>query len=196
MPSGLVVGWRVWWVERRELCSLAREYRWKPGENAATCLAGEQVPCSLSPGRSCRCGFWALFSPRAAMHLVSPAQDHRRAVFGLISGYGTIALHGTEGFRAEFATIACLFPDRIGESVRLERARRRRYVDAGETMNQLIDSSTDPLKAVADRYGVLLVPLKTALSIGLLDELGATIEATQEVQALFTSYHQLAFAMS
>jgi hypothetical protein len=130
------------------------------------------------------------------MNLVSQAQDRRRAVFGLINGYGTIALHGTEGFRAEFATIACLFPDRIGASGRLERVRRPRYVDAGDATKQWIDGSTGALKAIADRYGVPLVPLKSALSIGLLDELGATKEATEEVRAMFIRYRQLAFVLS
>lgn len=175
-----VVGWRLWRVREGELHSWAVEHVWQPGENMAECFADEMSRCPRSPGKLCRCGFWALFTPTAAMRLAAE-KPTGRAVMGLIKGYGTVALHGAEGFRAEMATVTCIFADEISlASVeRLWRGLQRRF-RGGPGHRPL--GSTDALKKLASHYGVPLVSLQSALSLGLLNELGVARDAITELQ--------------
>lgn len=161
-----VIGWRTWVVDGDRLTAISRRSVWEPGENRAECFARG---CSDVPGRHCHCGFWALNSPVAAMYMAMgrrfappgvPVPQPAVAV-GLIHGYGAIALHGAQGFRAEYASIVCLFAD----------------------APQPCQPSTDPLSAIAERYGVPHPTLQAALSIGLLQEFGVETHAIQELRS-------------
>lgn len=183
IDSEPVVGWRLWKVREDELYSWAVENVWEPGENKAVCLSDRLYRCPQAPGTSCRCGFWALYSPVAAIRLAS-ATPAARAVIGLVAAYGTVALHGREGFRAEMARITCLFSDEIALAPveRLWRSLRRRLhlrADDGPSENL---SRTRTLKTLASRYSVPLVSLQTAISFGLLTELGVQQDAIVELQ--------------
>lgn len=184
IDSEPLVGWRLWKVREGELCSWAVEHVWHPGENKAACLADRLYPCPQSPGRSCRCGFWALYSPVAAIRLASTTPASA-AVIGLVAAFGTVAVHGTEGFRAEMARVTCLFTDEIAVAP-VERLWRswRRWVNkrADDGLNDPILSRTDTLKRVAGRYAVPLVSLRSAISLGLLGELGIQQDAILELQ--------------
>lgn len=184
IDSDSLVGWRLWKVREHELCSWAANHVWQPGENRAVCLADRLYRCPEAPGTSCRCGFWALYSPVAAIRLASETPA-ARAVIGLIEAFGTVALHGREGFRAEMARVTCLFTDEIAmaPAERLWRSLRRRFNrrstgDLGEAMQR----RTDSLKPVAGRYAVPLISLESAISLGVLGEMGVQHDAIAELQ--------------
>ena len=176
-----VVGWRLWRVREDELCSWAVEHVWPPGENNAACLSDGLFRCLQAPGPSCRCGFWALNSPVSAIRLAS-AKPAARAVLGLITAFGTVAVHGREGFRAEVASVACLFSDEIAlpPAERLWRSLRRRLFRRAD--DELIPRRTDSLKSLAARYSVPVVSLQSAISLGLLGELGVQQDAVVELE--------------
>ncbi len=183
MDSEPVVGWRLWRVSQDELCSWAVEYVWQPGDNKAVCLADRLYRCPQPPGTSCRCGFWALYSPVAAIRLAS-ATPTARAVIGLVAAFGTVAVHGREGFRAEMARVTCLFTDQIALAPfeRLWRSLRRRlHRPADDGLKDQILSRTDTLKPLAGRYAVPLISLQSAISLGLLSELGVQPDAIAEL---------------
>src|SRR5262245_40650270 len=106
-----VLGWRIWKVRGERLASWAVDYCWEPGENRAVCLAPGRPACAAPPGRRCQCGFWALWSPQQSLARAAGAFEPPWQVMGLIAGWGTVALHDREGFRAECATVRCLFTD-------------------------------------------------------------------------------------
>lgn len=179
-----VVGWRLWKVREDQLCSWAIEHVWQPGENTAICLSDGPFRCPQAPGTSCRCGFWALYSPVAAIRLAS-AKPNARAVIGLVATFGTVAVHGSEGFRAEMARVTCLFSDEIvlAPVERLWRSLRRRLHGRSDVaLNDLSRRRTDTLKPVAGRYLVPLVSFRSAISLGLLGELGVQQDAIAELQ--------------
>src|SRR5215831_8072891 len=114
-----VLGWRLWRLREGQLASWGVDYRWDPGDNHARCIVRGRSACRLSPGQYCQCGIWAVWSPRecrdrAGMEAGVDGSEH---VMGLISGWGTIAVHGREGFRAEWAAVRCLFTNRPGTLV-------------------------------------------------------------------------------
>jgi hypothetical protein len=191
-----VVGWRVWKVSDGHLESWAVDYRWQPGENHARCLAHDRDACPSSPGPHCQCGFWALWSPRrCAARASSATEPPGRHVMGLVAGWGTVALHRDEGFRAEYAAPRCLFTDRpwagwmsglaAGWMTRWWRWRHR-GLPSPEPDD---DAARDPrrwdlLRAVAARYAVPLVSLRTAVDVGLLGELGVPATQVEEASRL------------
>jgi hypothetical protein len=183
IDSEPVVGWRLWKVKEDELRSWAVKYVWEPGDNKAVCLADGPHQCPEAPGRSCRCGFWALYSPLAAIRLAAatPAEGE---VIGLIEAFGTVAVHGREGFRAEMARVSCLFADEIAlvPLERIWRCLRRRLHRAAAGLNDPIPRRIAALKPVASRYAVPLVFLQSAVSLGLLGELGVEQDAIAELQ--------------
>ena len=108
-----VLGWRIWNVRDGRLDSWAVSYRWDRGENRAACLVFDRRPCASPPGRRCQCGFWAVWSPLQCLDRARAATEPPWGVaMGLVIGWGTVALHGREGFRAERAAVRCLFTDR------------------------------------------------------------------------------------
>ena len=83
------------------------------------------------------------------------------------------------------ATVTCLFSDEIALAPveRLWRSlRRRMHRRADDGLNDPILSPNDPLKTVAGRYAVPLVSLQSAISLGLLGELGVQQDAIVELQ--------------
>ena len=158
-------------------------YVWTLGENRATCTAQHTAQCSQPPGPNCHCGFWALWSPLAAM-----SRDFSgEAVLGLISGYGAVAFHGEEGFRAEFASLACVFTDRIESEISAKFVRsvgRRQRQSLARALglpgNQIL-RRRDRYK-IGEFYGVPCLSIKSALSLGLLEEFGVRPQAIWELR--------------
>jgi hypothetical protein len=172
-----IVGWRVWNLRDGRLGSWAIDRCWKPGENVATCLPYSSRACRSSPGHGCQCGFWAVWSPMDCVVRACTAKEPPWHAMGLVAGWGTVALHGREGFRAERAALLCLFTDRPwAGSWRSRRAGRLvrpwRFLLRWTSPGEVEARYTAALDAVATHYGVPLVSLREAVRIGLLDELG------------------------
>src|SRR5919198_1555586 len=110
-----LLGWRLWRVRGPRLESWAASCAWDTTDNAARCLAPVRR-CSRSPGRGCRCGFWGLFSPLRCLDRARAERTERSSVLGLIRAWGEVAVHGQEGFRAEHASVVCLFTDWVWEA--------------------------------------------------------------------------------
>lgn len=165
-PRSAVIGWRMWVLTRGGLAAWAMRYTWAVGPNTASCLSAEvEVGDHHAPGQRCRCGFWAVFDPGTCMVLLKKSSPVDSVVLGLVRAWGDIAIHGEEGFRAEHASVACLFTDRLmdgmpkwvtGLDERLWTIRARR------------------LRRTSERYGVPLLSLQDAYSTGLLAEFGVS----------------------
>lgn len=183
-PGEPVVGWRLWKAKNGKLHSWAVDHVWQSGANNAVCLSDPPYRCAQSPGTSCKCGYWGLYSPRATVE-IARATMSTEAVIGLVVGYGTVALHGPEGFRAESAMVTCLFSDEL-VSAPVDRLwhglqRRLHRAGVGDTTDDLKRRTRD-LNAVAADYSVPLATLRGALSLGLLGELGVQRQAVRELQ--------------
>ena len=185
-----VLGWRLWRVRGRSLRSWGINSCWDTGENTARCFNG-QGGCPRSPGRRCLCGFWGLFSPLAALEMARKERDESTAVLGLIRGWGECAVHTDEGFRAEHASVACLFsdwawdaavmprPGPLGSAIRWRVQRAVGYVPTRPRRNPDRESH---LREVAINYGVPLVRLADAARHGVLHEYGATRAMLRDVE--------------
>jgi hypothetical protein len=186
-----VLGWRIWKLRDGHLESLVVDHRWEPGANRAACLAPAR-PCSESPGRHCQCGFWAVWSPRQCVSRAGA--EPPRQVMGVIAGWGAVAMHGAEGFRAEHAAVRCLFIDRpwrwqtTGAGRRLAAWWRRATGRPPEAEAPPADSLDrrhwEALRLAASRYAVPVVSLRDAASLGLLGELGLPAEGIAEAASL------------
>jgi hypothetical protein len=192
-PVEPVVGWRIWRLVGWRLESWAVDYCWQPGENRAVCLPRNRVACESPPGPHCQCGFWAVWSPRACLARADSDSELCWHVMGLISGWGTVALHGREGFRAERAAIRCLFTDWSPSAYRsaMARGRLHRWVRRRMGASEAQASPTrrdrrrvEALHDVAGRYGVPLVSLLGAVEVGLLSELGVPSAQVEEAAFL------------
>ena len=192
-----VVGWRVWALRDGRLASWAVPYTWEPGENLARCLVPSRpMGCvrppdphrMQPPGRGCGCGFWALFSPLHALDRARSTRHELRSVLGLVQGWGSIALHGAEGFRAERAEVVCLFRDWCWDSpllsghpagvkyrLGLRAWRFRAFWPAPGRSEELAEA--------ASTYQVPLLSLKAALTHGVLAEFGVDPRARRQVEA-------------
>jgi len=190
-----VLGFRIWRLEAGRLRSWAVDYCWEPGENRARCLTLNSRACDAPPGRRCQCGFWAVWSPRRCVSRVYTGADPRRCVMGLIAGWGTVALHHHEGFRAECAAPVCLFVDRPWTVS--EPSAVRRWVSGwwARTTGRALRPQPPPeveedpelrdgLVEAATRYSIPLVPIETAASVGLLAELGVSPAQIEEALRL------------
>jgi hypothetical protein len=87
---------------------------------------------------------------------------HRTVAVGLIQGYGAIAVHGGEGFRARLARVACIFSD---------------------APQPLLTESVEARRTVAEEYGVPCITLDAAISIGFLHEMGVDPQAVEQLKA-------------
>jgi hypothetical protein len=189
-----VAGWRVWRLGVERLRSWVLDADWQPGANEARCLDRHAAilrrpPCEVSPGKGCWCGFWALWDITTCLAKArgEGAAVGSPAVVGLISGWGTVAIHGNEGFRAQYASVSCLLSDSVwaesldplcGRPVRLTRFARRLG---------LMAPTPHPLKALeraAATYQVPLLSLATAVRGGVLGELGVPAEQVLRVRAV------------
>ncbi|MHB8590127.1 MAG: hypothetical protein ACYDA0_14975 [Candidatus Dormibacteraceae bacterium] len=112
---------------------------------------------------------------------------------GLINGWGTVALHGKEGFRAERAAIVCLFTDQVSGPFQPRPDHPpfkwwRGLLSMGSvfvpeaTIEEHSSQLPSQLGPVAESYGVPVQTLKSALHAGLLGELGIATEAISEVE--------------
>jgi hypothetical protein len=165
-----VVGWRLWRLGYGCLESLMADHRWEPGENRARCLTLNHSVCPEPPGQRCLCGFWAVWSVRQTLTMACLGQEPPWYVLGLIAGWGTVAMHGTEGFRAERAAVRCLFTDRPWQGP----PHRERRLAA--------------LRWASARHAVPLLPLRRAVEAGLLGELGLAEEQVGEAADLDARY--------
>jgi hypothetical protein len=186
-----IVGWRLWRVRGSRLESWAASFTWEPDDNVARCLAPVRR-CPTSPGRGCRCGFWGLFSPLRCIDRARAERTERSSVLGLIRAWGEVAVHGSEGFRAEHARVVCLFTDWVWESPTLpcpEKGVARWWWRAMEALHYVPRPvPPDPwrrqaLQEAAPAYGVPLLSLKDAVRYGVLDEMGADEEMRREAQS-------------
>ena len=114
-------------------------------------------------------------------------------VLGLVAGWGTVALHGREGFRAQNASTVCLFTDWAGRARVpnlaegwLERWLGRADVRLFNRRWSLRVEDPDrmfALRSAAQRYEVPLVSLQAALELRVLGEWGIPRGRVQEVEA-------------
>jgi hypothetical protein len=188
-----IVGWRLWKLHGGRLRSWVVVHDWEVGPNEARCFAGDTaaslfIPpprprCEHPPGRECKCGLWALWDFRTCARKAreeSQRWDSRAVVIGLMEGWGTVAIHGDEGFRSQYAVVRCLFSDAIADRL---PARARwwtpllRLACAGEPDTR----RTTSLQRVAELYGVPLVSLADAVRLGVLGELGVSERGVREV---------------
>lgn len=190
-----VIGWRLWRLDAGRLRSWVVAQDWQVGPNEARCLVGDgpaslfgpapRRPCERSPGRGCRCGLWALRDFASCARKARDESQHwdtRDIVIGLVEGWGTVAIHGDEGFRSQYAAVRCLFTDPIADRgpapprwwERVVRLSRARDSDARRATS---------LRCVAELYGVPLVSLADAVRLGILGELGLPESGVREVAA-------------
>jgi hypothetical protein len=118
-------------------------------------------------------------------------------VMGLIAGWGTVAMHGREGFRAERAAMKCLFTDWSWNASKWHGSgglsgwwHRTRGPAAEPEPPVPVDPDlgrADALREVAARYGVPLVSLRRATSLGLLSEWEIPRAQIEEARRLGTS---------
>lgn len=191
-----VVGWRVWALREGRLASWAVPYTWAPGENLARCLVPPRpMGCipppdphrTQPPGRGCGCGFWALFSPLQALDRARSTRHELQSVLGLVRGWGAIAVHGSEGFRAERAEVLCLFRDWCWDSPLLSGHPAGVKYRIGLLAWRFRGFRPAPnrhqeLEQAASAYGVPLLPLHTALTHGVLAEFGVDPLARRQVE--------------
>lgn len=184
-----VVGWRVWRLERDRLRSLAVRYVWQAEENEAVCLKELQA-CDASPGFGCKCGFWALRDPALC---VPRARSEQNSVLGIIAGWGTVALHGTEGFRSQFAMVRCLLLDwpwdetltaiaQVGTPVRWQRPFLPWH-------RQPSQAWTSEIRRAALGHRVPVISLTQAIPLGVLAELGVDTVMVSELEARLRRGH-------
>lgn len=180
------LGWRVWRLRPEGLRSWAAGCYWQPGPNAATCLSSN--PCPAPPGNACRCGYWALFSLTHCLHHARVDSRERMTVLGLVQGWGEVALHGEEGFRAANAAVVALFTDWVWDTGRSGAHARPwwwRLLHVGEGAAAHPDPNRDHLlTSVAKAHGVPVLPLRDALRSGFLAEVGLDAGRRQEVARL------------
>lgn len=131
-----------------------------------------------SPGHGCSCGFWALWDLGCCVAKARrEAREGVEPVIGLMSGWGEIAIHGDEGFRAEHAAILCLFSDSVWDDRFDPILPRPRLLARLLRWHRPVAAGPPPvpaLRAVASRYAVPLVPVAQARRSGLLSEFGVT----------------------
>ena len=187
-----MLGWRLWRLRDGQLCSWAVTYEWKQGSNSATCLSPNTARCTHSPGRHCQCGFWALNSPLDCLARGRYDGIGWSPVMGLMRGWGTVALHGREGFRAQHASVVCLFSDWpfIPRAMRLGG---KGWVRWWRILSLLLQGEAGPvpdqrerlgrLPETARAYGVPLVSIADSMRLGLLQELSVGTPALDEIRA-------------
>ncbi|HZU18544.1 MAG TPA: hypothetical protein VFD01_18315 [Candidatus Dormibacteraeota bacterium] len=193
-PADVVVGWRSWKLSKEGLSSWAVAYTWRPGPNRAACCRPTSpllapTPCASPPGPGCRCGLWALWELASCVDRIRRAADSWLGaipVIGLVAGWGEVAIHGDEGFRAERASILLLIEEPVWAEVfdplwsgwrRLGRVGRRLSRPGLDRRRRL-------LRQVALRYGVPVLRLAQAARGGVLGEFGIPPRQLREIESL------------
>lgn len=181
------VGWRIWRVRDGGLRSLRVNYLWQAGVNHAECFKEPLAACTESPGKLCRCGFWALNTPSACAFMAFEAPHLHPLAMGLVAGWGQVAVHGREGFRSERARLLCLFEDVIAEPFAPPRSRIGQWLHSmfwsAPLVRRLKPSPPDPdgLSKVATDYGVPLMALAESARCGVLAEFGVKPDVIDEI---------------
>lgn len=191
------IGWRLWRLRDDQLWSWAVDYVWRPGAAEAVCLldaplSGRQR-CGSAPGPNCQCGFWGLWEPAACvtkarrdMSTGALAPHRFLPVLGLMSGWGTVAVHGTEGFRAQRGSVVCLFSEPIWDPeldrMLFGRAGLRARLAGLLRSEARRRSRWSRLRSAASRYGVPLVSLGDAVRFGVLRELGVPAHMVERLE--------------
>jgi hypothetical protein len=190
-----VVGWRLWKLHGGRLRSWVVAHDWEAGPNQACCLASDAAACLFnppvrprcahSPGRDCKCGLWALWDFGSCARKAreeSQRWDSRDVVIGLMEGWGTVAIHGDEGFRSQYAVVRCLFTDTIADRVPA-RADWWRRLAGRLRLGEPDARRATALRQAAGMYGVPLLSLADAVRLGVLGELGLPESGVREVAA-------------
>ncbi len=184
-----VIGWRLWRLRESTLHSWGVNHDWRPGINDARCLASGAAACTSSPGLRCQCGFWALLDPLQCLRRAGSQTRDRYLVMGMVQGWGEVAIHSNEGFRAQHARVLCLFsnwfwPDSPSQTTRHPwwQGAWSTFLGGPERLPPLPDRA-EQLGQVAEVYGVPLVSLRHALDVGLLEEYGVDQAARILVRA-------------
>jgi hypothetical protein len=185
-----LLGWRLWRVRDGTLVSWGVRHEWQPGVNEASCLGSRH--CNSSPGESCSCGFWALHSPSRCIRYARDTITDRSSVVGLVRAWGQVALHGTEGFRAQYARPVCLFSDWLWDPPDAAQggARHSGWWERVQRSLTLTEAPLAPgsarqpsLHQTADTYAVPLLSFEDALGSGFLAEQGVGGRALSELRA-------------
>jgi hypothetical protein len=100
--------------------------------------------------------------------------DTRAVVMGLIVGWGTSAIHGTEGFRCQHAAVSCLFVDAVDDRALAAIGRQRWW---GGLRRRIAPEGPAParresVRELASHYGVPALSLAEAIRLGALSEFG------------------------
>lgn len=120
---------------------------------------------------------------------------------GLFAGWGTVAIHGEEGFRSERGRVLCLFTDLLlapPPVAPLELAFGTGWMNASRAIGwkprpaPLHPHRARVLQETASAYGVPLLTLSDALRHRVLDELGAGAPTIREEVERWTSFSALA----
>ncbi len=149
LVPGFLRGFRAWSIAAPSPLQLRgvvnTEYAWGRGQNTAMCRAphgagwtGALRPIVRGvPDPDCSCGFYARFDPGRGYV----------GIQGIIKVTGNVIL-GTEGFRAQYATIEALY--------QLDQAARERYEHILERYVQprWLFSAYTATEAIAEHYGV------------------------------------------
>lgn len=195
--SDPILGWRLWRVRDQRLQSWAINHFWEPGQNAATCHDSERS-CPAPPGRHCQCGFWALWSPLRCLSMASSPIEPPWYAVGLVAAWGEVAVHGREGFRAQHASVTCLFSDWAGAAPVPDASTGRITRWAHGVLGRPFTgrrcwrpdpdpTRVDSLRHVAARYAVPLITMRGAVESRLLGEWGVPVERIREVEAWLAS---------
>ncbi|MDR0360820.1 MAG: hypothetical protein LBJ87_15340, partial [bacterium] len=168
---------------------------WRPGSDQAMCLVAEgRGRCHHPPGGACKCGFWALWEPldcllraRNENMCGMGAALRARPVLGLMQGWGAVAVHDGEGFRAQNARVLCLFSDRIWDR-ELDHLVGLRWWQRWISFPRLRmpgrrDAVDTDLARVAGRYIVPLVRLGDSVRLGLLREFGVPERVVEPMES-------------
>lgn len=182
-----LVGWRLWRLREDRLHAWVVDHVWDVGLNEARCLPCGPPPammappppaCERSPGTNCMCGLWAVWDfglcTRKARTETQRLQ-RGSVVIGLMAGWGTVAIHGDEGFRCQHASILCLFSDSIGDRTFAPMGRRPGWwarLPVWKSPERSMPQRLNSLRNAAAHHGVPLVALADAVRFGLLSEFG------------------------
>ena len=190
-PVGVdpLLGWRLWRVRDGTLLSWGVRHEWEPGVNEASCLGSRH--CASPPGDSCSCGFWALHSPLRCIRYARDTITDRSSVVGIVRAWGQVALHGNEGFRAQYASPVCLFTDWLWDVPDTPRGSQRPlgWWHRVQRSLTLTDAPVAPagsretyLHRTADTYAVPLLSFQDALNSQFLAEQGVNPRALSELR--------------
>lgn len=193
------LGWRLWRLRRGRLWSWVLDYAWERGPIEARCMVDQassratlfvqRQPCMRSPGRHCQCGIWALWD---LGRCVARGRDHisslrSELVVGLIAGWGTIAVHGDEGFRAQRAEILCLLTDSIwNDSMDSLCGQQSWWLASGRWLGLVAGRRSTPssLRRAASAYAVPVLALADAVRSGLLAEFGLSDQQLERARSV------------